>query len=168
MSGFSLTLSYDDLGIRATMTRLRILGVDLREEVLTPVGAALETSTRERFDTNVGPDGEAWEPSLRVSIFGGKTLNHHQHLRDSFHSEVEDAAVEVGSADIRAAVHHFGAVIHAKTGAGLSFTLADGLGVNVDTVVIPERPIVGLSTDDAGAVIGIAEDALARALEGRK
>ncbi|PZO05459.1 MAG: hypothetical protein DCF29_08135 [Alphaproteobacteria bacterium] len=168
MSGFSLTLSYDDLDIRATMTRLRILGADLREEVLTPVGATLEATTVERFDTNVGPDGEAWEPSLRASITGGRTLVERGHLRDSIHYVLEDDAVEIGSADIRAGVHQFGAVIHAKTSAGLNFTLADGLGVTVDSVQMPERPFVGLSAEDGQLVIGIGQAALARALEGRK
>ena len=75
---------------------------------------ALEATTVERFDTNVGPDGQAWEPSFRATIVGGKTLVDKGHLRDSIHSLAEDDAVEIGSADPRAAVHQFGATIQIR------------------------------------------------------
>ena len=162
MSGFGLTLTYDDLGVRRAMDRLAGLGARLKPEVMEPIGATLEATTLERFDTGTGPDGQAWEPSLRALITGGKTLVHTGILRDSIHYVADDDSVEIGSADIRAPVHQFGATIHAKTSAGLNFTLADGLGVTVDSVTMPERPFVGLSTEDGQLVIGIAEDALVR------
>lgn len=165
MSGVNLTLTYDDLGVRRAAEGLIALGADLRSEVLTPIGAALETTTLERFDTNIGPDGEAWEPSLRAKITGGRTLVDKGHLRDSVHYALEGDAVEIGSAHESAAVHQFGAVIHAKTGAGLNFMLADGLKVTVDSVQIPERPFIGLSAEDGELVQGLAADALARAIE---
>ncbi|MNU42682.1 Phage virion morphogenesis family protein [compost metagenome] len=163
---FNLSLTWDDLGIRRLADGLAALHADLRTEVLAPVGMALESTTIERFDTNVGPDGQAWEPSFRASITGGRTLVDKGHLRDSVHHIVEDDAVEIGSAHISAGVHQFGATIHAKTSAGLNFTLADGLGVTVDTVTIPERPFVGMSIEDGSIVVGIAEDALVRAKGG--
>lgn len=163
---FNLSLTWDDLGIRRLADGLVALHADMRTEVLAPVGAALESTTIERFDTNIGPDGQAWEPSFRASITGGRTLVDKGHLRDSVHHIVEDDAVEIGSAHISAGVHQFGATIHAKTSAGLNFTLADGLGVTVDTVTIPERPFVGLSIEDGTIVVGIAEGALTRAQGG--
>lgn len=163
---FGQTLTYDDLGLRRAADGLAALGRDLGAEVLTPIGALLESTTVERFDTNVGPDGQAWEPSYRARISGGRTLVDKGHLRDSIHYVVEAAAVEIGSAHETAAVHQFGAVIHAKTGAGLNFTLADGLRVTVDTVQIPERPFVGLSAEDGELVEGVGVDALARAVGG--
>lgn len=166
MSGFGLNLTWDDLQLRQMADGLVALHADLQTEVLAPIGMALESTTIERFDTNVGPDGQAWEPSLRASITGGRTLVDKGHLRDSIHHVVEASAVEVGSAHMTAGVHQFGAVIHAKTSAGLNFTLADGLGVTVDTVTIPERPFVGLSSEDGMIVIGIGEGALARAVGG--
>lgn len=167
MSGFGLSLTYDDLGIRQAMDRLGSLsGPVLRSEVLEPIGATLEATTLERFDTNIGPDGEAWEPSLRATITGGRTLVKTGILRDSIHYVIDGDAVEVGSADIRAPIHQFGGVIHAKTSAGLNFTLADGLGVTVDSVTMPERPFVGLSIEDRDLVVGLAEAALARTLRG--
>lgn len=163
MSGFGLTLTYDDLGIRRRMTSLAAFPGALKTEVLGPIGATLESTTVERFDTGVGPDGESWEPSLRAEITGGKTLVETGILRDSIHFVVEDSAVEIGSADIRSAIHQFGGVIHAKTSAGLNFMLADGLGVTVDSVTMPERPFVGKSPEDGDLIVAIAEGALVRA-----
>lgn len=160
---FGLTLTYDDLGIGRAMSSLAAFPGDLKTEVLAPVGQELETTTVERFDTNLSPDGEAWEVSLRAEITGGKTLVDTGILRDSIHFVVEDSAVEIGSADIRAAIHNFGGIIHAKTAAGLNFTLYDGLGVTVDSVEMPERQFVGLSAEDGRLVVGIAEAALYRA-----
>lgn len=160
----ALNISFDDLQIRTAADGLIALDQNLQTELLAPIGGALEASTVERFETSLGPDGQPWEPSLRAKITGGKTLAHHGHLRDSIHFVLEEGAVEIGSADIRAGVHQFGATIHAKTGAGLNFTLADGLRVTVDTVTIPERPFLGLSSDDRGEVIQLGEDALARAV----
>lgn len=162
---FGLTLTYDDLGVRRAADGLAALGANLQAELMAPIGALLESTTLERFDTNIGPDGEAWEPSLRATIVGGPTLVDKGHLRDSIHYELEADAVEIGSAHISAAVHNFGAVIHAKTSAGLNFTLADGLGVSVDSVTIPERPFIGLSAEDADLVVGLGEAGLTRALE---
>lgn len=162
----NLTLTYDDLGVTAAAAQLTAMGRDLQSEILAPIGALLESTTLERFDTNVGPDGQAWEPSLRAKITGGRTLVDKGHLRDSIHYAVEADAVEIGSAHLTAGVHQFGATIHAKTGAGLNFMLADGLRVTVDTVTIPERPFVGLSAEDRDLVEGVAVDALARAMGG--
>ncbi len=160
MSGVGMTLSYDDLGIRAAIERVRDLGDSLRDSVFEPIGQALQTTTLERFQNSEGPDGEAWDVSFRASITGGKTLVETGSLRDSINYYAEDDAVEVGTADIRAPVHQFGAVIHAKTSAGLNFFLADGLKVVVDTVTIPERPFLGLSATDELVIVEITQDAL--------
>lgn len=156
MTGFALTLSLEDLGAGMALAAVAMLDRSLETEVMQPIGAVLEATTKERFDTNIGPDGEAWEPSLRATLTGGRTLTDTGVLRDSIHFRTEASAVEVGSADIRAPIHQFGGFIHAKTGAGLSFMLADGLGVTVDTVQMPERPFVGLSADDRAIVEDLA------------
>lgn len=161
----NLTLTYDDLGIRRAAEGLTALGANLQSEVMAPIGAMMESTTLERFDTNVGPDGEPWDPSLRAKLFGGRTLVDKGHLRDSIHYSVEDDAVEIGSAHVSAAVHQFGATIHAKTGAGLSFTLAGGLHVTVDTVQIPERPFLGVSAEDETLIRELGEAALSRAFD---
>lgn len=161
----NLTLTYDDLGVRAAADGLRDMGANLRTELFVPIGAALESTTIERFDTGVSPDGEAWVPSLRAKLTGGKTLQDKGHLRDSFHYEAEDGAVEIGSAHISAAAHQFGATITGPN--GLAFKLADGGFRKMASVTLPARPMVGLSVEDGAIVIDLGEAALARAVAGR-
>lgn len=161
-----MTITWDDLGIRRAMDGLGALKADLKAEVMTPVAVALESSTIERFDTGLAPDGEAWKPSYRATLDGGKTLVISGSYRDSFHGDAEDDAVEVGSADIRAPILNFGGTITAKGGGGLSFMLADGQHRIVQSVFIPARPVVGLSDLDRLAVVDIAEGGLRRAVGG--
>lgn len=162
---FGLTLSYDDLGVRSTMGELRALNANLRTEVLAPIGQELETTTLERFQTGTGPDGQAWAPSYRVKLNGGLTLVQSGRLRESVTYFADDDSVEIGSPEIRAAVHQFGATITAKGAGGLAFTLADGTGRVVQSVTIPARPFVGLSIEDGVLVAEIAEQALIRVFD---
>lgn len=162
---FRQRITLDDTHAATAFAALVELGADLRSEVFAPIGVALEATTMERFDSGTGPDGEAWVPSLRVQVQGGKTLVDHGHLRDSIHSIPENNAVEIGSAHISAGIHQFGGVISAKGGA-LRFRLADGGFATVKSVTIPARPFVGLSSEDGRIVEGIAAGALERAMGG--
>lgn len=166
MSGFGLTLTYDDLGVRRAMDGLLDLGRIQRIQLMRDIGAQLEATTVDRFYSGVGPDGESWEPSFRARVKGGKTLVDSGLLRDSIHYVADDDAVEIGSADGRSAIHQFGGTITAKTGSGLHFALADGSFHRPQSVTIPARPFVGLSAEDGRLVETIAEQALARALAG--
>ncbi len=166
MSGFALRLSLDDTPAAAAAGRLKALGANMRAEIFEPAAGALETTTLERFDTGLGPDGEAWVPSGRVLRTGGKTLVEHGHFRDSFHGEAFDDAAEVGSAHVSAGAHQFGAVISAKGDGRLGFVLA-GVGFRAPkSVRLPARPIVGFSAEDAANIGRIGEEALGRAVGG--
>lgn len=164
MSGLGLTLTYDDLGVRRAMEGLASVKADLAAEVLTPIGAQLEATTVDRFDSGAGPDGESWVPSLRARLEGGRTLVQFGLLRDSIHFVLDGDAVEIGSADVRAPIHQFGGTITAKTSGGLSFSLADGSHRVVQSVSMPARPFIGLSAEDGRLVETIAADALRRAV----
>lgn len=117
-----------------------------------------ETSTRNRFNTETDPDGVKWQKSLRAELFGGKTLTKDGHLGDSISSSATDDAAIWGSNRIYAAIHQFGGAIHAKTSKGLAFTLADGLNVVVDTVVMPQRSFLGLSSHDREDLLDLTEN----------
>ncbi|HWH86353.1 MAG TPA: phage virion morphogenesis protein [Pseudomonas sp.] len=116
-----------------------------------------EASTRRRFETETDPDGDKWQKSLRAELFGGKTLTKDGHLADSISSDATDEVAVWGSNRIYAAIHQFGGAIHAKTSKGLAFTLADGLNVVVDTVVMPQRAFLGLSNEDREDMLDITE-----------
>ena len=133
------------------------------------IAGILEESTRERFATETGPDGEAWEPSLRVKLFGGRTLTLDGHLGDSISSDYNAAMAEVGSNRVYAAIHQFGGDIEARGGA-LHFEFAGrgtGTYVTVQSVTIPARPYLGVSDADADDMDHAVMHELASRLEAR-
>lgn len=123
-----------------------------RRPLMEAVGALLENSTRERFKTNVSPEGRPWRPSLRAKASGGPTLVHSGLLRDSITHVANGASAEVGTNKLYAGVHQFGAVIRAKDAPALSFNLPGVGRVSVKQVVIPARPFLGMSKADRAGV----------------
>lgn len=165
MSGVAFTISLDDLQVRGGVAGIRRALTD-RRPMLADIGAEIETSTLERFETNIAPDGSAWPQSLHSKVSGKPTLVRDGTLRDSVNFRVDgNDAVEIGAggaASEYAAVHQVGATITAKGGA-LHFTLATGARVTVQSVKIPARPYLGLSAADREAIPQIVGEHLARA-----
>ncbi|MCW9041740.1 MAG: phage virion morphogenesis protein [Pseudopelagicola sp.] len=143
-----LTTSLTTLGLDEAIRRLSRLEGFAMAELADGAGAILESSTRDRFDTKLAPDGTPWEPwseaydetredwhSLLVEEGG---------LRDSIASYSSGTEVEVGSNLIYAAHQHFGGD---ETGSG-----------------IPARPFLGISDQDESdlreLVTGRLEDLL--------
>ena len=113
------------------------------------IGLFLETTTVERFDTETAPSGERWLPSLRARTTGGKTLTDSARLKQSMTHRASADRLEVGTNVIYAGVHQGGAVITAKGGGRLGFKLPGGLGFrSPESVAIPKREFLGLSSDD--------------------
>lgn len=172
MSGLAIRIELADTGAAAALAGLKAVSADLRP-LLQDIGAELEMSTVERFDSNVGPDGVPWPQSIRAREKGGKTLVDRAYLRDSVAYRLDGAAaVEVGAGGIAgeyAAIHQTGGTIRAKTAKGLRFRLASGNGpmVTVQSVRIPPRPYLGLSAEDNQAVEDLAVDRWRQALAGR-
>jgi phage virion morphogenesis protein len=168
MSGVAINLTWDALGAQRAIGAMIALGADLTP-VLEDVGAELESSTVERFETNVGPDGVPWKPSLASQVTGKPTLVQEGFLRDSVSYRLDGRdAVEIGAGGVAsdyAATHQFGATITAKGGA-LRFTLATGQFVQVKSVTIPARPYLGVSDQDGRAILEIVGDHWARAAQG--
>ena len=144
-----LTTSLTTLGLEDAIRRLSRLEGFAMAELADDAGAILESSTRDRFDTKLAPDGTPWEPWSEAY---DETRNHGVHsllveeggLRDSIASYSSGAEVEVGSNLIYAAHHHFG---------------GDEIGSG-----IPARPFLGISDQDESdlreLVTGRQEDLL--------
>ncbi|MFN3513457.1 MAG: phage virion morphogenesis protein [Phenylobacterium sp.] len=170
MSGVAITLRLDleDAGVRKALSAMIDLGRDLTP-VLEDSGAELESSTLERFQTNLAPDGTPWRPSLASQVTGKPTLVGEGFLRDSVNYRLDGTtAVEIGAGGVAAdyaAVHQLGATITAKGGA-LRFSLATGGFATVKSVTIPARPYLGVSDQDARAIVDIVGDHWARAAGG--
>lgn len=135
--------------------------------IMRDIAGVLEESTRERFDTQKGPDGEVWEPSLRVQLFGGKTLTRDGHLGNSVTSNYDARSAEVGSNLIYAGIQQEGGFIQAKGGA-LFFEFAGkgtGTFVTVQNVFIPARPYLGVSGEDEGDINDVVHGHVERRLQ---
>jgi phage virion morphogenesis protein len=141
------------------------------------IGASLVTSTQRRFETGTAPDGSPWPPSLRALAGGGKTLIDTARMMQSQTFVATDAAVEVGTNVIYAAIHQFGGDIthqartqtlhrkRNKRSGKLSGFVKAGKGnfsqdveIGAHTTHIPARPFLGIDDDDEREIILIAED----------
>lgn len=126
--------------------------------LMRAIGGFVRDTTRQRFRDQQGPDGAPWKPSLRAQLEGGQTLVDRGLLRDSYTDRATLDEVEVGTRDIRAAIHHFGGVIRAKTAAALRFVVAGGGFATVKQVVIPARPALGVSGPDRREIGALVQD----------
>lgn len=128
-----VTAHLTTVGLTEALAKINRLGGFHMAELADDAGAILESSTRERFDTKVAPDGTDWLP---WSESYDDTRNHGVHsllvegggLRDSIASYASGSEVHVGSNLIYAAHHQIG-------------------GDEIDTGV-PARPYLGVSEQD--------------------
>lgn len=153
MTDFSYQI--DDARLHAGLRSLIALGRNTGP-VMADIAALGESSTRMRFRTETGPDGQKWKPSLRARITGGRTLTKDGHLSGSISGRHGRDFAEWGVNRIYAAIHQFGGEIHAKGGA-LRFHLANGGFASVKKVTIPARPFLGISDDDRDDILDVIQ-----------
>ena len=163
MSGLRISVEGD---FQELWDRLKQLGTDDRSELMAAVAEALRTSTDERFDEEVSPEGESWQRSIRASSGGGKPLTASSRLRNSIHARSSSSGAEIGTNTIYAATHQFGAsgrTIRARKKPMLAFQIG---GVwhrkKQVTVNIPARPFLGLSDEDREEIIRLMEEAMGK------
>lgn len=153
MVGFSYQI--DDAQLYAGLRSLIALGRDAGP-IMADIAAIGESSTRMRFRTEGGPDGQKWKPSLRARITGGRTLTKDGHLSGSISGRHGRDFAEWGVNRIYAAIHQFGGEIRAK-GGSLRFRLANGGFATVQKVTMPARPFLGISDDDRDDILDIIQ-----------
>lgn len=124
------------------------------------IGEYMDLATRERFDTQTGPDGQSWEPLSEVTIArrrkrgrkSNATLVDSGNLRDLLRYLVTNDGLEFGSDRPYAGVQQFGA---SKGQFGKSRR-----GGPIPWGDIPARPFLGLSEVDKEEVQFILRDYL--------
>lgn len=142
------------------------------------VGQALITSTHDRWQRGVAPDGSPWPPSLRVIAHGGKTMILSSRLFRSITANVSPTGVEIGTNVIYAAIHQLGgviqkaartAVLHFKTNqrTGTSRFAKPGKAdrarkaeIGAHAIRMPVRAYLGLDEDDPRTITTIFENYL--------
>jgi len=139
-----------------------------RQRLLGSIGVEMESQTKERFGTQRSPDGESWKALAQKTqdYYMSKGKGHRSLLvgegllRDSITSEVQEGAssVLVGATMEYAAVHQFGATITPKTAKALA---VPGYGM-LRKVVIPARPYLGVSQNDAAVIASAVSEFLGR------
>jgi len=147
---------HDDL-VRGALDRLIALGRD-PAPAMRDIAAIGENSTRRRFRTQKGPDGQRWKPSLRAQLSGGKTLTKDGHLVGSISSNYGPFYAAWGVNRIYALIHQFGGTIRAKSAGALKFKIPGGGFAVVKAVQMPARPFMGLSDQDKVDIVDILEE----------
>lgn len=155
----SIRIAHNLPQVQRLFQQIRRVGGDTTP-LLQDIAFLGESSTRARFRSQTGPDGQRWKPSLRAQLNGGKTLTKDGHLGDSVGSYVNQKSAVWGVNRIYAAIHQFGGTIKAKGSGGLRFAIP-GLGWRTaKQVEIPARPYLGLSDDDRQDILDLASNHL--------
>ena len=126
------------------------------------IGSILEHNTKQRINTGIGTDDKPWQKSWRAKMQGGTTLRDTSRLYNSIKYTVLDGGkrVVVGTNVFYAPVLHFGATIKAKSGKYLKFKTTMGGWAQIQSVIIPPRPFLGMSVDDSQEVLFEIEEYL--------
>lgn len=142
----------------AHVSRIELAAGDA-EQLLTELGAVGESQTRRRIEVEkTAPDGTPWKPNVEGHSI---LLESGRHLRDSVAFIASADEVRWGEAWEFAHVHQNGATIVPKDKKALFFTLK-GKKVFAKKVVIPARPSVGMSADNATEITEHVSDFLGR------
>lgn len=108
MSGIALTFGFDDGPIRRHLARLALLDARGFESVRREIGEYFVAEVQDNLDGQKLADGAPMPQSKAAIARRGKTLIDKGHLRDSYVHQLVPGGVEVGSALVYAAIHHFG------------------------------------------------------------
>lgn len=148
---------------------------------LTPlmdeIGQYGVTSTIDRFDEGVDPQGTPWIPSLRAAETGGKTLVDKALLRNSMTHRAGRDQVEWGT-NVKYAARHNQGFSGTETVSQHMRTMREAFGQRlsqpIDVVIpsfqrnanTPKRQFLGLSTIDIAEIEAIGTDYLRDAVPG--
>jgi phage virion morphogenesis protein len=167
MSGISIDISTDQDEIEQRLQKIAARSADL-SDALAEIGEEMVPSTKARFVRAVAPDGSPWAPLAPNTLAmkkGPGILREALHLQESFRYQVSGGALEVGTNVPYAAAHHFGRkphVIRPKTGKALFWSGARHPVRAINHPGLAARPMLGVSTEDEGAILAILSDYLTK------
>lgn len=152
MSGSVLEIRSDLGEVRGLIRRLEARSSNLRGP-MRDLGELVVSQVMDHFEQQQAPDGTPWEPSKRAETTGGMTLQDSGHLKGHVHSAPGRDRVEIGSPEIYAATHQFGAL------AGDFGTTSTGRPIPFGD--IPARPFLPDDTElDMNEIRGVLLDHL--------
>lgn len=153
----SATLEIVDADLNAALARLDGIAAAPREELAEGIGRLVQEQTRRRIEVDkTTPDGQPWKPNNA----GTPILFASGMLSQSIDYLASPESVIIGSGLIYARIHQTGGKIVARAADALMFQIGNAL-VMVQSVTMPARPYLGLSTQDRADVLDAARDWLA-------
>ncbi|MDD9910193.1 MAG: phage virion morphogenesis protein [Ahrensia sp.] len=156
MAGAAIEVSIDDAEVRAAFRDMARAGRNTRP-IMSAIGQGLVSSTERRFISQTSPDGEAWQalnPDYAAGKRSSRILTESGRLRSSVKFVASNDTTRVGTNAVHAAAHQFGVTITPKTGSHLIFKMG-GRTVAAKSVTIPERPFLGISSEDEAMIAEI-------------
>lgn len=172
MAGSGVKLTVRDTEANRALDGLRGAGPELQKACLKNIGEALLKSHYKRFAAEKAPDGTPWKPLNPEYEKGKRGTKIMQEsgmqggLLGSLHYQVSGGQLEFGTNKIYARAQHYGATIVPKSGDFLVFRI-NGRLVHARKVVLPARPIIGISASDRTMMKEIVDDHLAEDWNGR-
>ena len=147
-----ITVDVDDRQIRRALERLRDAGGDVREAAME-IGETLLDGHEIRFDEQVDPDGQPWEPLSQKTVawkarkgqHPDKILKFSGDLSDLLRYQASSSGVEFGTDRDYGATHQYGD----------------------ESRNIPERPFLGIDSSDQRIILEILEKHIEDALKGK-
>ena len=160
-----IKITFEEKAVSEALRKLAARSSNL-QPALKEIGVALTESTKQRFGTSTGPDGQRWAANAQATIArhlgrtkgnykksGGLSSRGAQRLANKkplvgetlslsarINYRTSTNSLEIGSPMIYAAIQQFGG----KAGRG-------------GKVTIPARPFLGVSSTDAAEIVRIVE-----------
>ncbi|ARE40901.1 Phage capsid and scaffold [Rhodovulum sp. P5] len=188
MAGIVITAELKDRVARARLAEILATLSD-RRPLFQQIGERLQSSTKDRFRSESGPDGRPWVPLAPATIKARKKRGRAQIsilretgvLAGSIVTQASNDEVRIGSPVAYAAIHQLGGTISIPARQGTVYfgrkrktgprrfakkknktSEAHVVAIPAYTITIPARPYLGLSIADEAAIVEEAEDWLSR------
>lgn len=157
----SVALEIVDQGLEDALLKIEGIQSAPRDELMDGIGRLIQESTRDRIEnTKTAPDGTAWQ----ANIAGTSILFSSGALSRSIDYIAANDNVIVGSGLIYARIHQNGGKIVPRNAKALFFSIGNNL-VQVQSVTMPARTYLGLSSEDRRDIVEAAEDWLGSMLQ---
>lgn len=156
MSGAQLVIRMDVSQAQSLFGRLA-MAVSDTTPIMRAIGTGLVTSTQDRFEDEVDPDGAAWAPLNPdyLATKRGAGILRESAMRGGLQGSITYRAgrtdVAVGTNKVYGAIHQFGGDIQSRL-------------VKTRSVTIPARPYLGISSEDRDMILDVVSGALDRAI----
>lgn len=136
---------------------------------LKNIGEYESRVTRRRFIDEKDPEGNPWKdlnPLYAKTKKGPGKLRGETRSLSQIVYQVASDSVEIGSNEVYARIHNEGGTIVPKNAAALVFSMG-GQTFNVQSVTIPRRQFLGISSADLEEIQAIVQDHFEEAVEGK-